>query len=215
MWDQHVDRTDDRERHDGGSRRGQRVALPPPDRRHVVRPGPGEGPDHHQPGHLQHEDAAEEGEQVAPPAEADRRHDQHHREHEHRPSGGRPVHRVRHRGEPAGAEVDDEAQERGVDLVGDATGERREEGDHEPTDQHDGHDDPAPPRVSELSRQGRRGPGRSTSAPSYVSGGRHGARSVHLAAAEWDTGSICLSSHEPPPDAMTRRALRDRRSRHR
>ena len=64
-----VDHADGREADDGNRRRRQRVALPAPDLGDVVGPGSGVHPDQQHSDDLEHEDAGQVREQVAPAAE--------------------------------------------------------------------------------------------------------------------------------------------------
>ena len=89
--DEHVDDADDGERHDRRRRRRQREALPAADGRDVVRARALERGDQQHADDLQHDDAAEEREEVAPALEGDGRDEQGDRDDGQRPPGRHPV----------------------------------------------------------------------------------------------------------------------------
>ena len=98
------------------------------------------------------DDAAEEREQVPPALEDDGRDEQDDGDDGHRPSRRHPVDAAGDRRQPAGADAGDGPQHGGVDLVGDAPGPRRQQGDDQPGHEHDGDDDPAPARPADAAR---------------------------------------------------------------
>ena len=65
----------------------------------------------------------------------DGRHEQGEDDRRQRPTGGHPVDAASDRRQPAGAQLGDAAQHGGVDLIGEAAGPRRQQGDDQPGDE--------------------------------------------------------------------------------
>ena len=76
--------------------------------------------DQEQAEHLEHQDAAEEREQVAPAPERHRRDEQRDRDEEHRPAGGDAVDPAGDVDQPIGPQAGDRAQDGSVDAIGEA-----------------------------------------------------------------------------------------------
>ena len=195
---EHVDEADHREREDRNRRRRQRVPLPATDGRDVVGTWPPVAVDQIAPDHVQHEEQAEEGEQVAPPTEHDGDDDQGDGDEEHRPARRDAIGRAGHRRQPACAPSGQCPQDRRVDLVGAATGPKRRGRHDHPHDQHDDRDDPPPTRSAKAARQWRRCTGGAPHAPRASHGRRNVGGAVEQCVARVDHGiRVGAGGHVP------------------
>ena len=157
---EHRQDPDQDEGDDGDRHRRHRIAAPAAGGRHVERARAVQqlGQDHA--GQLEHEQAPEEREHVAPPPQHHRGDEQCERDHAQRPPGRHPIDAAGHRHGPVGPDPGEPAQHRGVSLFGQLAGPAGHREQDHPHRHHHGPGDEHAAGGSDLAGERRGRPGR-------------------------------------------------------